>query len=250
MACATTILQRSLTTLAGLGFIAAVSLWVRSHFVCDLIGRESHVATWRDGSSRAVTPGRIDNWPIHHPTLSPTIVHVRFQQWGSSRGTVRWAREDHDVQMIQGSDYYFLVLNRATPESRDGAYNWSLPHDDPRTASLARDPSSGFPVPPLSSFKAVGVNFWHFRYALPQPPLASDVIYLDVPYWLPTVLSALIFAATLRPLRYARRRFRLRAGHCPHCNYDLRAHTTSNARCPECGQPTPPPDPADHPTSP
>ncbi|MCC6907003.1 MAG: hypothetical protein IT430_03595 [Phycisphaerales bacterium] len=56
-------------------------------------------------------------------------------------------------------------------------------------------------------------------------------------YWPGAIVNTLIYAAVLLALatlvRLSRQRLRVRRGHCPACNYDLRATTTGV--CPECG---------------
>jgi len=58
----------------------------------------------------------------------------------------------------------------------------------------------------------------------------SHMTQVVIPYW------ALTGITTILPVRrlviFFRNRSRRRAGHCPNCNYDLRATTD---RCPECG---------------
>jgi hypothetical protein len=68
--------------------------------------------------------------------------------------------------------------------------------------------------------------------------ITSTVRYVTIPHW--SLIAVLSMWPTLRFTCGLRRR-RIRAGHCPHCNYDLRAHTRPDARCPECGAAVPPP---------
>ena len=70
--------------------------------------------------------------------------------------------------------------------------------------------------------------------------ITTTVRYMTVPHWF--LIALLSLWPALRFGRKFRRRRRSRAGHCPHCGYDLRAHTaTPGARCPECGHPVTPP---------
>lgn len=50
-----------------------------------------------------------------------------------------------------------------------------------------------------------------------------------------TLLAALVVLALIEGVRWALRRLRGQAGHCPACDYDLRGVA---GRCPECGTPT------------
>jgi hypothetical protein len=50
------------------------------------------------------------------------------------------------------------------------------------------------------------------------------------PLWFPTIVFALVPAGRLIPV--IRKRVKTRTGHCPNCDYDLRA---TPDRCPECG---------------
>jgi hypothetical protein len=63
------------------------------------------------------------------------------------------------------------------------------------------------------------------------PPIHDE--YLCIPYWALSVATAIPLAAGF--FRWRRRRVIKRQalrGHCPNCNYDLRA---TPERCPECG---------------
>jgi hypothetical protein len=67
------------------------------------------------------------------------------------------------------------------------------------------------------------------RYAyarLPVRPLAAGLVANSA------ICASLLFLLTLFP-RILRRHLRLRRGHCPACNYDLRGQSTL---CPECGR--------------
>ncbi len=73
----------------------------------------------------------------------------------------------------------------------------------------------------------------------PGPWITPRVIPLRI-HWHGAISNTLLYAAALsmlvvcfRLLRATRRHLRRRAGHCPNCNYDLRASTTGT--CPECG---------------
>jgi len=67
----------------------------------------------------------------------------------------------------------------------------------------------------------------------PMPPRlggSRTMWHVRLPYWLPSLLFALLPAYCVR--RWLRARRRRAAGQCPTCGYDLRA---TPDRCPECG---------------
>jgi len=70
------------------------------------------------------------------------------------------------------------------------------------------------------------------------PKLTERDYWFDLPYapWVLLILSGAILLVWRRQLLKVRR-WR-RAGLCPTCSYDLRAHSP-NSNCPECGTPIP-----------
>jgi hypothetical protein len=64
----------------------------------------------------------------------------------------------------------------------------------------------------------------------PNGGLTTNHRLIVIPYWSPAVLFAVMPAIWIwRFIKYGQRR---KVGHCPKCNYDLRA---TPQRCPECG---------------
>ena len=62
------------------------------------------------------------------------------------------------------------------------------------------------------------------------PLFTTNHRLIVIPYWSPAILFAILPTIWIwRFIKYGRRR---KAGHCPKCNYDLRA---TPERCPECG---------------
>lgn len=81
---------------------------------------------------------------------------------------------------------------------------------------------------PTPKFRLLGIEYASSRVG------ASSLRNLFVPYWmlaLVTIVPPLARLAAWRRSRVARGRGQ--SGHCPACNYDLRAST---GRCPECGR--------------
>lgn len=90
-------------------------------------------------------------------------------------------------------------------------------------------------------FKATSSNMdWGY-----DPGTAPFNWSVTAPLWFLVFLFSILPACWLT--RTVRRLRRKRAGHCPKCNYDLRASTD---RCPECGTPIPPPPSPPNPAPP
>jgi hypothetical protein len=78
--------------------------------------------------------------------------------------------------------------------------------------------------------------YWHFptpgfvHFATTIPTRTSDDWFLSLPYWLVTLLAAVL--PGFRIVRTWLHRRRALPGHCRVCGYDVRA---TPGRCPECG---------------
>ena len=94
-------------------------------------------------------------------------------------------------------------------------------------------PAAESKTPMTSDYRADGEQLW----------MRGWQSHLGIPYWALLVMFGIMPPWWL--LAYRRRRLAiLRRGHCPICDYDLRA---SKERCPECGTPIAPANAADQP---
>jgi hypothetical protein len=112
----------------------------------------------------------------------------------------------------------------------------SFTHDDPvywvimypGEAVFCRQTGREWDGRDLAHFHFLGIEFGGS-----QGPTGDMLWNLHVPFWMLTVLTAVLPVIGLWSWRQERkRRRRERAGCCPRCGYDLRATPT---RCPECG---------------
>jgi hypothetical protein len=141
-------------------------------------------------------------------------------------------RNFHTIQSILGSLHIISELDgSSTTENRVW---WQI---DP----LARDAiwNGGMSGYPVKVEKNLGHVWQRYLYTVFTPyPYRSLTLHkrlIVVPYWSPAVLFAILPTIWIwRFVKYERRR---NLGHCPKCNYDLRA---TPDRCPECGWSTAP----------
>ncbi|MBK8267890.1 MAG: hypothetical protein IPK83_06125 [Planctomycetes bacterium] len=73
-----------------------------------------------------------------------------------------------------------------------------------------------------------------FAFEAPERVDALGATVLFVPFWLLFLVAAIPTA-----LLFLRDRRKIPAGHCRHCDYDLRG--IASGICPECGNASPPP---------
>jgi hypothetical protein len=90
--------------------------------------------------------------------------------------------------------------------------------------------------------RSTSFGLFNYRGQLnPTTTYSIEVPYAPIPLGL--VVNCIVWATAWWVLIFApagaRRYFRHRRGHCPHCNYDFRA-TPPGSPCPECGTPRPP----------
>ena len=75
-----------------------------------------------------------------------------------------------------------------------------------------------------------GLKTTYLRSLLPSLYTDWEVKYVNVPFWVPTFLLAVLPGHAF--IFHRRRRKRKKLGLCLKCGYDIRA---SKERCPECG---------------
>lgn len=164
---------------------------------------------------------------------------------------------DTDGHLIRDRRHYIASEVTLLEVYLEGRSGWGPPLADGYT-----DPD-GFTVrwetESAGTYKGRGANILGFRWhcCASSPDGRPWEFWVIVPYWFLILLTSLYVIDWVldRPQRRAKRR--LARGHCPECDYDLRAHEPGQ-RCPECGAPIPanlprqpltetkPPTPAPH----
>jgi hypothetical protein len=160
----------------------------------------------------------------------------------ASHATSRFTQLGRHTTLISANGHLALWLNTLRIDTRS---------DSPE-ADLPWTRSTLFPAGALRSPAPAAARYTGFDYDFEQHPYAPDprlgpswYLWLQFPYAFLTFLAALPLLASLAN-RYHKQR-RLARGLCPICGYDLRSSPT---RCPECGAPTPCPNPSNQPPSP
>jgi hypothetical protein len=190
-----------LTFVAAISFLlllAVLYLWVRSHFIAEVIYFRPTTAPEEFASPMPNKPGR---WEF---------------QWNlaSSAGKAQVVRRN--IGMSEGRE----------------AKTWHLRPDDPASLTTLS------PRDPLDvDWRIAGIQYFRSdrRYFTSGQMRAWvwGFMIVTVPYWLLAVATAIPPAfMTARFLRHSNRRRRIKAGLCPNCGYDLRA---TPGACPECG---------------
>ena len=120
--------------------------------------------------------------------------------------------------------------------SLDGRSSGSFSHQADRLVpdALWNGGMSGYPVKVEWHLGHVWQLYSQHHYfsidTIPSRVLTTNHRLLVLPYWSPAALFSILPTIWLwRFVKYGRRR---KIGHCPKCNYDLRA---TPQRCPECG---------------
>jgi hypothetical protein len=93
---------------------------------------------------------------------------------------------------------------------------------------------AAYPAPRDPPTSRLPATVWNLGFAAVHQsrPRQFDSRLVLVPLWLPTLTLAALSWSFRRFAQHLLRQDRLRARHCPSCNYDLRA---TPDRCPECG---------------
>ncbi len=135
-----------------------------------------------------------------------------------------WVCDAVDCRIVWGGK----TLIRVIPNYGRIWVYYDTSEDSPSRLSLQYRTEEALPIPMLSFANRCGFSY---LYAGASPNGRSNWRAF-VPYWLPTLASAVLPTAWLIDAR--RRKHRLKHGLCLTCGYDLRA---SKDRCPECGTP-------------
>jgi hypothetical protein len=202
------ILLNAATALSSVLFVATATLWAAAHAgrVCLIRLAPADGRVWSFRS----TPGQDANHFVLI-TVAP-CEHAPATGWAWGPAPTAW---------IPGRGFLLETLGGryAPPLARD-EWHWAGVTAVHRQSDIY---SRSSPISPMRSPDN-------------RAPLWTWTI--TVPYAWPIAVLALPPLAWLFRARLERRRRRSLAGHCPHCNYDLRATPT---RCPECGAVPPPP---------
>lgn len=199
--------------------------WGRSLFVAEEYSFGRQFVSWPGGLEMKVRLGssKPGDWLLDG---QPCVQHLRKGSISSGYGRliIWFAREESKRPRPSLS----LGTERIRPPSTPVDHDYSSKRLDPWTL---------FEGPRWSSLSNE-VTHLHFLGASIRRGFSktlfetSEECRITIPYWMPTSLFFIPLAC--QPFRRKKRR----AGHCPRCNYDLRA---SQDRCPECGHPIPQP---------
>jgi hypothetical protein len=176
-----------------------------------------------DGTSRNVLRQHIDVLDLMrstHGDLIETTTHVIVL-----RGTLYLNIETKTAQFADGGDnlrYKLRALYGFTPLFPD----WD-------TGDWVEVPQANF-ADLLSTPTRFG---FAYEATTRQRLLKRETRRLILPLW--TIFAPALATCVCLLLWPYRKRLRRTSGHCPNCNYDLRA---SQDRCPECGHPIPNPN--------
>jgi hypothetical protein len=210
------------TALSTICLLATLTLWIRSYHCYDQVGRRDSTITSGSIAYHTIEASsfegrllfRVEDNSLEHPSMKWFDVHYD-------------ARQFDPRQFATANDgHYWQALPRE-------AADWKLP-----TASLAN--TLGFADVRIGARRSLEEARVMQRPSLngtywgTPGKVRRNARLIIIPLWSVAALFAVLPALGLT--RVTRRtlchRNRRRRGHCPQCNYDLRA---TPARCAECG---------------
>jgi 4-amino-4-deoxy-L-arabinose transferase-like glycosyltransferase len=147
------------------------------------------------------------------PSANSGVISHHESQIGWTNGTVRCSDGDYSLYMHLTEPIASLMTAQTTRWSWGRLGIGHVDWETPQARSLAnRLGFFTYPSGYVTSFSDSSKRVW------------------TMPAWLPVIAFAI--APLLALWRFIRKRRRHLRGHCPNCNYDLRA---TPERCPECG---------------
>lgn len=161
--------------------------------------------------------------------LAVVVVWVRSLWIRDIAGNVSASGNGYLIQSIRGRLHIISDLDGRSVGAFHHHQDWLSPD------AIWNGGMSGYPVKVEWHLGHVWQRYSRFHGFgfLSYPPnggFATNHRLIVIPYWSPAVLLAIL--PTIWIWRFVRYRHRRNVGHCPKCNYDLRA---TPERCPECG---------------
>jgi hypothetical protein len=212
------------TTFTLLGASLVAVMWVRSYRFAEELRQEITTINLPTG---AVAFGNNENFQRYSERGDSTQAHERRVTLVSNCGALYWFKDDLKAPIGTGPQYarwykhhLFMIVVVPDPRPSFGSYKYD------------RLESSGpYPTTPWYQFGFM------IRHASAPHIFGGISSYtsIRIPYW---AIFALLLAIPVARM-WRRLSAKSRPGHCPKCNYDLRA---SKDRCPECGHPIPNPN--------
>jgi hypothetical protein len=167
--------------------------------------------------------------------LSLVLLMATVAVWGRSyfyRDIVSYVTKDGNGQIIQSIRGRMDFMS-----DLDGKSTGSVSHQEDRlsTDAIWNGGMSGYPVKVEWHLGHVWQKYSRYHgFGWPgngaNTGFTTNHRLVVIPYWSPAVLFAILPTIWIwRSIKYGHRKS---IGHCPKCNYDLRA---TPSRCPECG---------------